>query len=337
MSRFWVSGTGFLGAHVVRHLLDRGHQVVVTSRTGGTLHGQSVAAVDLLDSEAVRVSAEGCDGAFLCSGKVSRDPEDAQAMHELHVFGTRSALAGLRSAGIPRVVVASTSGTVAVGTDPEQVFDEESPVPLDIIARWPYYRSKYYGEREAMAANHPPDFNVVVVNPSLLLGPGDLRDSSTADVRRFLSGGIPAIPSGGLAFVDARDAAAGMRLAFERGRAGERYLLNAKNMTVAAFFQRLERLTGVKCPVLKLPRSRGLALGIHDLFSRTVTAIGGKSPVSSVDVDMAQHYWYSSSAKAERELGFSPRDPGETLRDTVQDLVDRRVVMLKNKSFTPTE
>jgi dihydroflavonol-4-reductase len=333
MSRFWVGGIGFLGAHLVKRLLERGHEVVVASIEGGTIHGQPVQPIDVLDAAAVERSAKGCDGAFLCTGKVSRRPEDAELMHRLHVFGTRTALGALRSAGIPRVVVASTSGTIAVGTDPEHLHTEEDPAPVEIIAAWPYYRTKLYGEEIAIQANDPPSFEVVVVNPTLLLGPGDLRDSSTSDVRRFLEGAIPAVPAGGIAFVDARDAAEGMALAFERGRAGERYLLNGKNMTLADFFARLSRLTGVAAPVLRLPKSRTVALGLNSLYSRAIKAIGGKPPVEDVDVEMAQYYWYADSSKAERELGWQPRDPGETLRDTVQDLVQRKTVFLRTKSF----
>ena len=193
-------------------------------------------------------------------------------------------------------------------------------------AAWPYYRSKIYGEREALRANHPPEFEVVVVNPSLLLGPGDLADSSTGDVRRFLDRGIPAIPAGGIAFVDARDAALGMALAMERGHAGERYLLSAQNLTLAAFFQRLGRMTGVEPPWLRLPRSRTLALESTRLFRKAVEAIGGKSPVDEESVDMGQYYWYCDAGKAERELGWTARDPGETLRDTIEDLRRRKVV-----------
>ena len=114
--------------------------------------------------------------------------------------------------------------------------------------------------------------------------------------------------------------------AFERGRAGERYLLNAKNMTIAAFFQRLERISGVKAPLLRMPSSRPLAIGLNQIFVKAVRAIGGAPPVSEVSVEMAQYFWYCSSAKAERELGFRARDPGETMRDTVDDLVARGVV-----------
>ncbi len=125
---------------------------------------------------------------------MSRDRDAGEELHRAHVLGTRSALAGLRGAGVPRVVVASTSGTVAVSADAAQIADESGHVPLELVAMWPYYRSKLYAEREALEAN-APEFEVVLVNPSLLLGPGDLRESSTGDVRRFLERAIPAIPA----------------------------------------------------------------------------------------------------------------------------------------------
>jgi dihydroflavonol-4-reductase len=325
MARYWVGGaTGFLGSHLVRALIDGGHDVVAVSRGGGEIHGVSVQKVDILDPERVAASARGVDGAFLVAGKVSRSPEDAEELHRANVLGTRAALAGLRSAGVRRVVHASTSGTIAVSTE-AHVADESSPAPLELLARWPYYRSKYHAELEALEANTPAAFEVVVVNPSLLLGPGDLRASSTGDVRRFLDGEILATPRGGIALVDVRDAARGMALAMERGAPGERYLLSAANLSIAAFFGRLERITGVPAPAVRLPRSPALAVGVTELFGRAVKAIGGELPMDSISVELGQHYWYCDAAKAIRDLGFSPRDVTDTLRDTVEDLVLRGV------------
>lgn len=312
----------------MRVLRDQGHELVLASRSGGSQDGLAVQAVDVLDATAVAASAAGCDGAFLATGKVTRDRNAGEELHRAHVLGTRGALSGLQRAGVRRVVVASTSGTVAVSSQPDQVADESSRVPLELLASWPYYRSKLYAEREALQQNSP-HFEVVVVNPSLLLGPGDTRESSTGDVRRFLERAIPAIPGGGIAFVDVRDAALGMWQAYALGRAGERYILNAKNMTLAAFFQRLERIAGVKAPALRMPRSRPLAIGVNRLFGKAIRAIGGEPPVDEVSVEMAQYFWYCSASKAERELGFNARDPGETLRETVADLVQRKVVFPK--------
>lgn len=326
--KLWIAGaTGFLGSHLVRRLEARGHSLVAVSRSGGKVGGTDVRALDVLDPEAVAESARGAEGAFLVTGKVSRAKDAAEELHRAHVQATRSALEGLKKAGVRRVVVASTSGTIAVSRDEGVIADESSAAPLELIARWPYYRSKLYAERAALEAN-AADFEVIVVNPSLLLGPGDLRESSTGDVRLFLQKAIPAVPAGGLAFVDVRDAAEGMWLAFERGRPGERYLLNAKNLTFASFLSRLERISGVKAPVLKMPRSRPLASGMSRLYVKAVRAIGGEPPVDEESAELGQYYWYCDASRAERELGFQARDPGETLRDTVHDLVARGVVFL---------
>jgi dihydroflavonol-4-reductase len=349
--RVLVTGaTGFLGAHLAASLEARGHDVVPFSRVRGG---------DVLDAEAVRAAAEGCQGAFHCAGWVSRNPDDAEALYRVHVEGTKNVVDACAWAGVGRVVIASTSGTVAVSDTPEQVATEDDEAPIGIVSRWPYYRAKLFAERAALARNGD-GFEVLSVNPSLLLGPlygapgdgsphdgapgdgspasasrpgtsrggsaGGSHGSSTEDVRLFLEGAIPAVPAGGLSFVDVRDAAEAMRLAMERGRGGERYLVGACNLTVRDFFGRLARVSGVPAPWLPMPRSRQLARLGARLMERVAAKVGIPSPVDAVSVEMAQCFWYLDAAKAERELGWRARDPGETLHDTVEDLRGRGVV-----------
>ncbi|MGH7294754.1 MAG: NAD-dependent epimerase/dehydratase family protein, partial [Polyangiaceae bacterium] len=160
--RVLVTGaTGFLGAHLVQALQAHGHEVVPYSRSRGG---------DVLDGGRVKAAAQGCDGAFHCAGKVSRRPEDAEALYRLHVEGTKSVLEACEAAGVRRVVIASTSGTIAVSESPEHVATEDDEAPMGLLARWPYYRSKLFAERAALARSRE-GFEVVSVNPSLLLGP----------------------------------------------------------------------------------------------------------------------------------------------------------------------
>lgn len=328
--KVWVGGaTGFLGRHVAGQLALRGRELTLVSRGGGSIEFEGrqfvVQALDVLDADRVAESAAGASHAILATGRVSRDPNDAEELHRLHVEGTRAALAGLRRAGVQRVTVVSTSGTLCASRDPERIDDETSGRAFEYVAPFPYYRSKYYGERLALE-QASPDFEVVIVNPSLLLGPGDSRESSTLDVRRFLEGAFAVAPSGGLALVDVRDAALGTILALERGRSGQRYLLNGANMTFAAFFARLGRLSGVDPPLFRAPKNQHVTLGLFDLYDRAIRGLGGRPPIEKSEVELSSLYWYASSAKAERELGFASRDPGETLRDTILDLVERQVV-----------
>ena len=326
MSRYLVTGaTGFLGAHLVSTLRAAGHEVVALCRAPApSLASEATIALgDVLDGASVGAAAAGCDGAFHCAGLVSREPGDAEALYRVHVEGTKTTLDAARAAGVPRVVVASTSGVVAVSEE-AKVLGEDAPAPLELLARWPYYRSKLFAEQAAFDRNGE-GFEVVAVNPTLLLGPGDLRGSSTDDVARFLDEKLPFVPAGGLSFVDVRDVAPAMLAAMERGKAGKRYLLGAANMTVAAFFGRLERVSGVRGPKLPTPGGLSVARFGVGLMDRVSKRLGAESPVDRVSAEMAACFWYLDASRAKAELGFAPRDPMDTLADTVRDLYDRGV------------
>jgi dihydroflavonol-4-reductase len=123
------------------------------------------------------------------------------------------------------------------------------------------------------------------------------------------------VPDGGISFVDARDAAAATAEAVDKGRAGERYLLGGPNWTMKEFFARLGRVANVAPPRLKLPAkwNRFGATLVEELWRHR----GKEPPVDRISVEMSEHFWWIDSKKAERELGFSARDPQLTLVDTV--------------------
>ncbi len=334
--RALVTGaTGFLGMHLVEALLARNAEIVVLARDDAAsrlrkkeLEDKGVHIVwgDILEGSNVAAAAKGCDALFHCAGRVSRDPKDAAALHRIHVEGTKITLDAAREAGIPRAVMASTSGVVCVTDDGAEVRDEKAPAPMDLIGRWPYYRTKLYAEVAAFERNKP-GFEVVCVNPALLLGPGDAVGSSTGDVADFLERKLPAVPAGGISFVDARDAAAALVLAWDLGRPGHRYLVASQNLTMQAFCDKLERISGVKGPAMRIPvRSPALARFGAGLLDRARESVRTLPSVDAVSAEMASYFWYVDSTKAKTELGWEPRDPVETLADTVEDLRARGVV-----------
>lgn len=338
VSRYLVTGsTGFLGRHLVKALRAAGHDVVALVRSATDVpEGVLPVRGDVLDRASLDRAMTGVEGVFHCAGKVSRKPEDAEELHKVHVEGTKNVLDAAIAKNVKRAVVASTSGTIAVSDDPDFVATEDDEAPIGILNRWPYYRAKLFAEKAALERHGAPlpggdTFEVVCVNPTLLLGPGDLNGSSTEDVRLFLERRIPATPPGGVSYVDARDAAAGMLLAMERGVGGRRYLLGACNLTLAEFFARLERVSGVRAPTIPVPRIAGnkgadIARAGAELLERFTSRLGVAMPVDPVSLDMAHFYWYLDASLAEDELGWEPRDPTETLADTVKDLEERGVV-----------
>ncbi len=323
-----TGGTGFLGRHVAATLIDRGlHVHAIVRREDPDLAALGVRQFvgDLLSGDALAEAAVGATFAVHCAGKVSRKKSDAEELQRLHVDGTARVLDACEAAGVSKVVVASTSGVVAVSEDPDAVAVEDDATPMAILACFPYYRSKYFAETRALGRNRD-GFSVVSVNPTLLLGPGDVHGSSTEDVRLFLERKIPFAPWGGLSFVDARDAAEGIVLALERGRGGARYLLGAQNITFAAFFERLGRISDRTAPLLPLPRLPSTLFTEAEKLEKTLDRWGIKFPVDPGSLELGQYTWYLDASRAENELGWSPRDPMETLRATVNDLYERGVV-----------
>src|SRR5215203_1862977 len=316
-----TGGTGFLGSHIVRQLLDAGEKNlrVMASFVPDwmTDAGVEPAIGSVTNREDVAAAVRNISAIFHLAGKVSRDNGDAVAMNKIHVEGTRILCEAAKEAGVQTMLLASSSGTIAVSED-DQIVDETFPQPVEVFSRWAYYASKYYQERAAIENFTGDGRKLVILNPSLLLGPDDERLSSTKPVLDFLGRKIPYSPSGGLNFVDARDAASAFILGLEKGRHKEKYLLGAANMTFPQFFGRLERLSGISAPMLKVPKK--LALAGSSMIESVFKNWGKASPVASKEVEQAEYFWYFDSAKAIEELGFAPRDPQETLHDTISYL-----------------
>jgi dihydroflavonol-4-reductase len=313
-----TGGTGFLGAHIVRQMLAAGAKnlSVMASRVPEWMKDSGVESVEgsVTDRQDVAEACKNVSAIFHLAGKVSRDNDDASVMNRIHLEGTRLLCEAAKENAVQTIVLASSSGTIAVSED-EQVFDETFPQPVEVFSRWAYYASKYYQERAALENFDGDGRRLVILNPSLLLGPDDERLSSTKLVLDFLAGKIPYSPGGGLNFVDARDAATAFISALDKGKHQEKYLIGAANMTFHQFFGRLERLSGVSAPMIKLPKS--VAMAGSSMISSVFKNWGKASPVAPNEVEQAEYFWYFDSSKAIDELEFAPRDPQETLQDTI--------------------
>ena len=310
-----TGGTGFLGSHLVRQLVEEGTKdirVMATSIPDWLIDlGVEPFEGSITESDDAKRAVEGIKEIYHLAGRVSREREDAREMYKIHVDGTRLLCDAALKGGVKTIVLASTSGTIAVSENGDSIPDETMTPPLEIISRWPYYASKSYQEMAALERFNGKGLRLVIMNPSLLLGPGDERLSSTKVILDFMARKIGAVPLGGLSFVDARDAAKAFRTAMKKGRHSERYLLGAANWTFERFFGRLERLTKISAPKLALP-SKLMVTGsrvVDSLFKQWNFA----SPVEPGAIEMAQYFWYLNCNKAARELSFKPRDPGETL------------------------
>ncbi len=317
-----TGSTGFLGRHLIEQLKHEEPEarLRLLCRNGTAFRGDPQCEIvkgDVTRAEDVLNAAAGASEAYHLAGIVDRDPKLHWRLYQTHVGGTRHVCEAVAQHGIGKAVFVSSSGTVAVGREPIER-DETWGYANDVVAEWPYYLSKIFAEKLAFWYVSQHRLPIVVVNPSLLLGPGDERESSTRDVSLYMEGQIKVIPTGGLNIVDVRDAAAGLTAAMRRGRTGERYLLGGPNWTFREWIHRVAKLTGIRPPQMEPPASVSL-WGAR--FLRNVMPLVGKEfKLDEPSIKMSALYWYCNSEKARRELGFTTRDPMTTLRDTIDDI-----------------
>jgi len=314
-----TGATGFVGANVVRELLRDGRSVRVLVRPTSdrrAIEGLplEVCEGDLLDPASLARGVKGVRHVYHVAADYRLWAREQRELYRTNVDGTRAVFAACARAGTERVVYTSTVGALGIPKD-GRPGTETTPVTLaDMIG--PYKRSKFLAEQVALewASRGLP---TVIVNPSAPVGPWDAKPTPTGQlVVDFLCGRMFATLDTGLNLVHVRDVARGHLLAAEQGRAGEKYILGNRDLSLAEIFGMLARLTGRPAPRLTLPYALAWcgALGME-----AAARLSGRPPRASLTaVRMARKRMYFSPAKAVRELGL-PQTPVETaLRDAVE-------------------
>jgi dihydroflavonol-4-reductase len=311
-----TGATGFIGWHVARQLLERGQRVRAlvrdparSARALAELDGIETVAGDLWNEDSLRGAVEGCGTVFHVAADYrlwTRRPEE---MYRSNVDGTRGLLAAAMKARVERCVYTSTVGCIGMRKD--ELGSEETPAGLQEM-QGPYKRSKFLAEKIAFQFAEE-GFPVVIVNPTAPVGDHDFRPTPTGKiVVDFLRGAMPAYLDTGLNVAYAGDVAAGHLLACERGRTGERYILGGENLTLQQIFGKLEEVTGVPAPKLRIPYAVAYAAGVA---STGWAAMTGKEPRAPLDgVRMARKKMWVRHDKAARELGYTARPAVEALR-----------------------
>ncbi|HEX4274014.1 MAG TPA: hopanoid-associated sugar epimerase [Bryobacteraceae bacterium] len=309
-----TGASGFVGWHVARLLLERGHKVRALARASSSISELDVEVVtgDLRDPGSLARAAAGCELVFHVAADYRLWSKNPAELYQSNVDGTRNMLSAAKAAGVERVVYTSTVG--CIGIPANGIGDETQPVSVNEMSG-DYKRSKFLAEQVALELARD-GFPVVIVNPTAPMGDHDFKPTPTGQiVRDFLHGALPAYIDTGLNVVHVRDVALGHLLACEHGQAGERYILGAANMTLGQILQELGRITGRKAPTTELPYFVAYAAGLATTAWAQITGTPPRAPLEAVR--MAKKKMWVSHEKAARELGYSPCPPEGALRDAV--------------------
>jgi dihydroflavonol-4-reductase len=319
MKALVTGATGFVGAAVARALDAAGWQVRVLARSGSDRSNLQPLAWDVVEGDLADLSSleralEGCAGLFHLAADYRLGARDPTQLYRTNVEGTRNILSAARAAGVPRVVYTSSVATIGIPPDGSPG-EERTPVALHHMIGH-YKRSKYLAEEVARDAARM-GMSVVIVNPSTPVGPGDIKPTPTGQlVLDAASGRMPAYVDTGLNIVHVDDVAAGHLLAFERGRAGERYILGGEDMTLQTILGQVARLVGRAPPRVRLPYA--VVLPIAYLAEAIARVSGRSGRVTLEGVRMSRKRMFFSSAKAVSELGYGWRPPLQAFEDAVR-------------------
>jgi dihydroflavonol-4-reductase len=326
MKAFVTGATGFLGASIVRELLNDGSEVRVLARPGSdrrNLEGLDIEIWegDLSDRGSLIKGLAGCQTLFHAAADYRLWTRSPAAMYDVNVGGTRTILSAALSVGLEKVVYTSSVGTLGNPGDGTPG-NEKTPVEFSQMVG-DYKKSKFLAERAAEAFLEK-GLPLVIVNPSTPVGPLDIKPTPTGKIIvDFLNRKMPAYLDTGLNLFDVATCARGHILAAQKGRIGEKYILGNENMTLAQIFDLLSGITGLRAPRVKLPYYPILMAAYAN---QALSALTGREPlIPLAGVQMAAKFMYFDPGKAVAELGL-PLTP-------VQASLERAVAWFRSHDY----
>lgn len=255
MKAFVTGGTGFIGRHVVRQLVERGYQVTALTRseqgaTRLTELGARPVYGDILDQDSMREGMKGSDVVFHIAGWYSLGGRDWMRAESINVAGARNVLRLAVELRIPRIIYTST--TAVFGNTHGRVVDETffqgGPFATE------YDRTKWLAHYKVALPLIEQGAPITIVMPGGVYGPGD-HSLVGQLMERFYWRQLPAIPGPefGFTYAHVEDIAHGHILAAEKGRPGETYILTGPAIPLGELIDFWGQLTGIRPPALKVP------------------------------------------------------------------------------------
>lgn len=317
MQALVTGSTGFIGAALCRALLEAGYAVRALHRPTSNLSLLADLPVehalgDLLRPDSLSAAMQGVDVVFHAAALLgSGGGSDAGRYYAVTVEGTRAVLQAALEAGVQRVV--HTSSVAALGVPARRGPAWLQPALLDErhtwnfrADHWPYGYAKYLAELEVQRAV-ADGLDAVIVNPSVVVGAGDVYRQSTSVVVQTARRRRPVAVEGGLNLIAIQDVVSGHLAALERGQTGQRYILSAENMTIAEYLRRVAELVGAPAARVVLPAGLVRALAWPYRWVEGMLQL----PVDASQFHLAGYAFYYDNRKARLELGWTVNHKAE--------------------------
>jgi len=314
-----TGASGFVGSAVAKCLLQAGHAVralvrPTSSRMNLADPRLEIVAGDISDADSVARAIMGVRYLFHVAADYRLWARNPQDIVRTNVEGTRTVMSAAQRAGVERIVYTSSVATLA--SRPDGAPSDETLQLAAENAVGAYKYSKVIAERlvEAMVAEQK--LPAVIVNPSTPIGPGDVRPTPTGRIIiEAATGRMPVYVDTGLNLVHVDDVAAGHVAALQKGRIGERYILGGQDVLLGDMLREIARRVGRPPPRLRLPRQLIFPIAYG---AEAIAHFTGREPfVTTTGLRLAKDHMFFTSAKAERELGYTARPYGEAVAEAI--------------------
>lgn len=323
----FISGSnGLVGSFITKLLIDQGFSVRALKRPDSDLHllgsySEKIEWIegDINDIVLLKKALKDIETVIHCAAIVSYIPQDREYMYKVNVEGT----ANIVNAAIENNVAkfCHISSIAAIGkNDNKKIIDEEFGLQEQTFSTH-YAKSKYLAELEVYRGREE-GLKAFIVNPSVVLGPGDWHKGSTSLFNYVFKKNL-FYTSGSLNYVDVRDVSkiVYQLLNTDKPIDGCRFILNAGSISYKDFFCKIGNLFQVKSPSVKAsPLISEIAwrlVYLKNLFSSQKTIITKET------VRLGKNQFFYDNGKIRDLLGFHFRSLDETLNWTCQELVKR--------------
>ena len=309
MTRALVTGgTGFVGSNIALRLVERKWDVRILERPGASrelLEGGPFEFIsgDVLETETLLPAMRGIDVVFHAAGVVDYWKQGVERMYQVNVKGTRNVMEAALKSRVDRVV--HVSSTAAMGIHPDELVNEtyRFNVKEECFA---YGHSKHLAE-EIVSEYIKKGLAAVIVNPTTVIGPRDVRKVSSGMVVEVVKHCVPPlIPPGGINIVPICDAAQGTIEAALKGCVGERYILGGENMSHLQIYQTIANVVGCGMKLKVMPRWQvSFIAGMTDMLQPQTS---GPVPLTGTRLRLESQFFYYETTKARSTFNM-PQTP----------------------------
>jgi len=307
---FITGASGFLGSVLTRKLIKQKQEVRLLLRKTSSHPflkdlNTEVTYGDVLDRDSLEKGMHGCTNVIHIAGMVSYYPRDKKMLYDVNVEGTRNICEAALSSGISKLTYVSSTAAIGIPENPEKPLDENAIFGK----KWkkiPYMETKR--EAEEIARNYcDKGMDIRIANPSTFIGAGDTKLNNADIFINIQNGKLRAAPPGGNGVIAIDDCVDGILKVMEKGKPGERYILNSDNISLITLFNMVAVSLGQK-PITKQFNESlyyifsPVALVVQNLFR----LFGQKPPITQQAVKIGWSHRYFDSSKARKKLGWKP-------------------------------